>query len=175
KAEAREPDIADAVDFVLTFEEIRDILEAAAIDPARVEEDNRDHSSRAGIRYAVTSGVSEAVKNTLQKLRPDRDIPIRAGHADGIRACKEMLKNILDGTVQANFIEGMGCVGGCVGGPKSLIDKDDATVNVNAYGRQAAYDTPIDNPFVLELLKQMGFSTVEKLLEEDTLFIRKFD
>ncbi len=175
KAEAREADIADAVDFVLTFEEIRDILEAAAIDPAKVEEDNRDHSSKAGIRYAVTSGVSKAVQNTLLKLRPDRDIQIHADHADGIRACKEMLKNILSGDIQANFIEGMGCVGGCVGGPKSLIDKDDATVNVNDYGRQAAYETPIDNPFVIELLKQLGFDTVEKLLQEDTMFIRKFD
>lgn len=175
KAEAREPDIADAVDFVLTFEEIRDILEAAAIDPAKLEDDVRDHSSRAGIRYAVTSGVSEAVQSTLQKLRPGRDIPIRAGHADGIRACKEMLKNILDGTVRANFIEGMGCVGGCVGGPKALIGREEAANNVNAYGRQAAYETPIDNPYVIELLEKLGFDTVEKLLEEDTLFIRKFD
>ena len=175
KAEARESDIADAVDFVLTFEEIRDILTAAAIDPAVLPEDNRDHSSKAGIRYAVTSGVSEAVRSTLHTLKPERDIPIRAGHADGVRACKEMLKSILDGTVKANFIEGMGCVGGCVGGPKSLIDKDDATKNVNTYGKQAAYETPIDNPYVIELLEKLGFHTIESLLEGDNLFIRSFE
>ena len=175
KAESREKDIADAVDYVLTFAEFRDILEAADIDPAALDEDNRDHSSKAGIRYAVTSGVSDAVKSTLDKLRPGRSIPLRAEHADGIRACKEMLKNILDGSVHANFIEGMGCVGGCVGGPKALIDREDAAKNVNAYGKQAAYETPIDNPFVIELLEKLGFDTVEKLLEEDTMFIRKFD
>ncbi len=175
KAEAREKDIADAVDYVLTFEEIRDILAAASIDPATLEEDVRDHSSRAGIRYAVTSGVSDSVKNTLDRLKPDREIKIRAKHADGVKACKEMLKEILDGTVQANFIEGMGCVGGCVGGPKSLIDKTEATGNVNEYGRKAVYDTPVDNPYVLELLNKLGFDTIESLLEDENMFTRNFD
>jgi iron only hydrogenase large subunit-like protein len=175
KAEAREQDIADAVDYVLTFEEIRDILDAAAIDPAALEEDVRDHSSRAGIRYAVTSGVSDAVRSTLNKLRPDRQIPLKAEHADGVRACKEMLKSILEGTVRANFIEGMGCVGGCVGGPKSLIDRNDAARNVNEYGGKALFETPAENPFVIELLEKLGFDTIESLLEGDSLFIRNFD
>ncbi len=175
KAEAREKDLLGAVDFVLTFEEIRDILEAADIQPATLKEDVRDHSSRAGRRYAVTSGVSEAVKSTLARLKPDRAIPITAQHADGIRACKAMLQDILAGNVRANFIEGMGCVGGCVGGPKALIDKDEATRNVNAYGNEAAYATPAENPFVLELLKRLGFDTIESLLEDNTLFTRNFD
>lgn len=175
KAESREKDIEDAVDYVLTFTELRDILEAAAIDPAALGEDVRDHSSRAGIRYAVTTGVSDAVKSTLDRLRPDRRIPLKAEHADGIRACKEMMKAILDGTVRANFIEGMGCVGGCVGGPKALIDKAEATQNVNVYGGEAQYATPADNPYVLELLEKLGFHTIESLLEDDTMFTRKFD
>jgi len=175
KAEAREKDIADAVDYVLTFEEIRDILDAASVDPAMLPEDIRDHSSKAGIRYAVTSGVSDAVKNTLDKLKPDRKIPIRAKHADGVKACKAMLMEIMNGTVQANFIEGMGCVGGCVGGPKALIDKTEAAQNVNAYGGKALFDTPAENPYVLELLKRLGFDTIESLLEGDNLFTRSFD
>jgi iron only hydrogenase large subunit-like protein len=175
KAESREKDVGDAVDYVLTFTEFREILTAAAIDPAVLEEDIRDHSSKAGIRYAVTTGVSDAVKSTLDKLRPDRHIPLKAEHADGIRACKEMLKAILDGTARANFIEGMGCVGGCVGGPKALIDKAEAAQNVNAYGAQAQFETPADNPYVLELLEKLGFHTIESLLEGDTMFTRKFD
>ena len=61
KAEAREKDIADAVDYVLTFQEVRDILSAAGIDPAREEEDERDHSCTTGRIYARTAGVSTAV------------------------------------------------------------------------------------------------------------------
>ena len=34
KSEAREPDIAGAVDYVLTFQEVQDVFEAAGIDPA---------------------------------------------------------------------------------------------------------------------------------------------
>jgi iron only hydrogenase large subunit-like protein len=175
KAESREKDIEDAVDYVLTFEEIRDILDAADIAPAQLEEDLRDHSSKAGRTYAVTSGVSRAVKNTLNRLKPDRDIALKAQHADGVKACKVMLKDILEGKIQANFIEGMGCVGGCVGGPKSLIEKDEAAGNVNEYGNKAAFDTPVDNPYVIELLGRLGFDTVESLLEGDNLFIRNFD
>jgi len=174
KAEAREKDIGDAVDYVLTFEEVREIFEAANINPVEMDEDLKDHASKAGRTYAVTSGVSEAVKNTLAKLRPERDIPFKAQYADGVKGCKAMLQEILDGTIQANFIEGMGCVGGCVGGPKSLIDKNKAADYVKIYGENATFETPVDNPYVLELLDQLGFDTVEKLLEEDNLFIRDF-
>ncbi len=174
KAESRDADITDAVDYVLTFEEIKEILDTAEIDPSVLEEDLRDHSSKAGRTYAVTSGVSEAVKSTLIRLRPERTIPLKAQHADGIKACKELLKNIQEGTIQANFIEGMGCVGGCVGGPKALIDKKEATEHVKEYGQKAIYDTPVDNPYVIELLKRLGFDTIESLLEGDHLFVREF-
>jgi len=175
KAESREKDIADAVDYVLTFEEIRDVFDAADINLAELEEDLRDHSSKAGITYAVTSGVSKAVENTLNKLKPDRDISFKAQHADGTKACKAMLKDIQEGKIQANFIEGMGCIGGCVGGPKALIDRNDAAKNVNEYGDKAVYNTPADNPYVIELINRLGFDTVESLLESDNLFIRDFD
>ena len=174
KAEARATDIADAVDYVLTFDEMRDIFETAGIDPEAMEEDQRDHSSTAGRIYARTSGVSRAVQTTLDRLRPDREIPLKARYADGVPACKAMLKDILEGNVKANFIEGMGCVGGCVGGPKALIDKDKATQFVDAYGESATYPTPVDNPYVIELLKRLGYDTIESLLKEDSLFVRDF-
>ena len=47
KSEAREPDLAGAVDYVLTFQEIRDVFEAADIDPCVLPESEKDHSSRA--------------------------------------------------------------------------------------------------------------------------------
>ena len=86
-----------------------------------MKEDLRDHSSRAGRIYAHTGGVSEAVKTTLERLRPGRHIPLRARQADGVPACKQMLNELMQGDIQGNFLEGMGCVGGCVGGPKRLI------------------------------------------------------
>ena len=40
KAERREPDIADAVDYVLTYQELRDIFDAFAIDAATMRLQN---------------------------------------------------------------------------------------------------------------------------------------
>jgi iron only hydrogenase large subunit-like protein len=174
KAEAREPDIRDAVDFVLTFHEMRDIFEFADIRPEAMAEDERDHSSRAGRIYAATGGVSEAVQQTLERIRPNRPVALKAIQADGAAACKAMLKDVLEGRISANFIEGMGCVGGCVGGPKVLIPREEGRRNVAQYGSQAEYPTPIDNPYVVELLHRLGFDTVESLLEHSDIFTRDF-
>lgn len=172
KAEAREPDIADAVDYVLTFEEIAELFSLMKINPADFNEDQSDHSSRAGRIYARTQGVSEAVQMTLDRLRPDRKIPLKAQQADGIPGCRELLKQLSEGHIEANFIEGMGCRGGCVGGPKALIDKEVARDAVNQYGDEADMKTPADNPFVLELLHRLGYETVESLLDRDNHFTR---
>lgn len=174
KAEAKEPDIKDAVDFVLTFKEVVELFELAGINPADMEEDMRDHSSRGGRIYARTGGVSEAVQTTLNRLKPERKIKLKAQQADGVPACKELLKEIMEGSINANFIEGMGCRGGCVGGPKAIINVQEGTAHANEYGSAAQYKTPIDNPHVIDLLNRLGFDTVESLLEEDNIFIRSF-
>lgn len=172
KAEAREKDVADSTDFVLTFQEMADIFKAARIDPKYFKEDLRDHSSKAGRIYARTGGVSQAIQSTLDYLRPDRTIPLKSRQANGIPQCKELLNEIKEGKITANFLEGMGCVGGCVGGPKILIDKELGTEYVNKYGDQAVYNTPVDNPYVIELLNKLGYDTIESLLENDSMFIR---
>ena len=174
KAEAREKDIADAVDYVLTFKEVEDIFEFAEIDPSKMEESEKDHSSRAGRIYARTGGVSEAVKKTVDRLNPNRKITVNTQQADGVPGCKEMINQLREGKTNANFFEGMGCVGGCVGGPKIIINKEEGTKHVNEYGDTATYPTPIDNPYVIELLHRLGFDTVESLLEHSDIFTRDF-
>lgn len=174
KAEAREPDIRDAVDFVLTFEEAAQLFDVAGIDPSELEEDMRDHSSMGGRIYARTGGVSEAVGTAAGRLSAGRAMPVRAIQANGIRECKEMMQRLKDGNISHNFIEGMGCVDGCVGGPKAIIDRELGQVNVDEYGKLAQYETPVDNPYVIELLNRLGFESVEDLLSEDTIFTRDF-
>ena len=174
KAEAREADVSDAVDFVLTFQEMRDIFEAMDINPAQQEESERDHSSRAGRIYAKAGGVSEAVTQTLERVSPHRDIKIKTKTADGVSACKSMINDILAGKTDANFYEGMGCVGGCVGGPKAIIDKELGRQHVDEYAAQATYPTPADNPYVIELLHRLGFESIQSLLEDSKILTRKF-
>jgi iron only hydrogenase large subunit-like protein len=174
KSEARESDLAGAVDYVLTFQEVKDIFDAMDIDPSRMEESHKDHSSRAGRIYARSGGVSEAVKDTVERLNPNNPISIRTQKADGVSACKAMINELLEGKINANFYEGMGCVGGCVGGPKSILDRSQGCDNVNEYGETATYSTPIDNPYVIELLHRLGFDTIESLLKDSEIFTRHF-
>ncbi len=174
KAEAREPDLAGAVDYVLTFQEVQDIFTAAAVNPAELEESEKDHSSRAGRIYARTGGVSEAVRATVARLNPDRTIGVRTRQADGVPACKAMIEALRNGEGHANFFEGMGCVGGCVGGPKAILPKAEGRENVERYGDEAVYPTPLDNPYVLELLNRLGFESVEVFLEKSDIFERTF-
>lgn len=173
KAEAREADIADSTDFVLTFQEIQDVFDYAGINLADMEEDDRDHSSKAGRIYASTGGVSEAVRATVARINPTKTITVKTRHADGVPACKQMLNDILAGNGGANFFEGMGCVGGCVGGPKALVSREDGKTNVVRYGAEASYETPIDNPYVIALLHQLELDTIESLLEHSEIFVRK--
>lgn len=175
KAERREPDIADAIDFVITFQELRDLLDATDIDFDRLEEEPLPHSSASGIRYARRGGVSEAVKKTVEKLNPNRSVKIETRRADGVPACKTMIQDILDGNRNGNFFEGMGCIGGCVGGPKALIPPEEGERQVNKYSDEAKFETPMENPYVIELIKKLGFPTVEEFLENSTMFDRNFD
>ena len=175
KAEAREKDIAEAVDYVLTFQEIQDIFNVMEINPADMDESEKDHSSRAGRIYAHTGGVSEAVELTLERLNPHRDISFHSKQADGVPACRAMVNDIVSGKIEANFYEGMGCVGGCVGGPRALIPHEEGRVHVEEYGQDATYPTPIDNPYVIELLHRLGIDTVESLLKKSDIFTRSFN
>jgi iron only hydrogenase large subunit-like protein len=137
-------------------------------------ENIKDHSSKAGRCYASAGGVSEAVEKTLKRLNPSREIKFKSKMAHGVSACKQMIEEIRSGNIKANFFEGMGCFGGCVGGPKAILDKNEGKNNVEKYGNQAAYEVPIDNPYVIELLHILGFDTVEQLLNDNELFTRKF-
>jgi iron only hydrogenase large subunit-like protein len=85
-----------------------------------------------------------------------------------------MINDILEDKITANFYEGMGCVGGCVGGPRVLIPHEEGRRNVDDYGNSSPYPTPIDNPYVIELLHRLGFDTIESLLEDSDIFTRDF-
>lgn len=174
KSEAREADLKGAVDYVLTFQEVQDIFDAAGIEPEALEESEKDHSSRAGRIYARTGGVSEAVRRTVEQLNPDRKVAIRTRQADGVPACRAMMEELKSGKAVGNFFEGMGCVGGCVGGPKAILPKEEGRELVERYGAEAQFRTPLENPYVRELLSRLGLDTVEQLLEQSDIFTRDF-
>ena len=174
KKEAKEPDIADAVDYVLTFQEMQDIFDAAEISLEELPEEEKEHASKAGRLYARTGGVSQAVEEMVRQLSPDGKINVRCEQANGTKECMEMMRRIQNKETDANFFEGMGCVGGCVGGPKAIIDSKKGKRYVDEYAKKSIYQTPLENPYVRKLLEELGFETVEELLEANTLLTREF-
>ncbi|MDF2565927.1 MAG: iron hydrogenase [Massilibacillus sp.] len=174
KAEAKEADLQGAIDHVLTFQETKELFDLLKVDLTLFAANEKENSSKAGRIYARVGGVSEAVKDTVERLNPNRKIAIKTRQADGVVNCKAMINELIAGQITANFFEGMGCTGGCVGGPKSILDKDTAKEHINTYGEKALYPTPIDNPYVIELLHRLGFDTPESLIEDNKFFTRKF-
>lgn len=136
KKEAKEPDIADAVDYVLTFQEMQDIFDAAEISLEELPEEEKEHASKAGRLYARTGGVSQAVEEMVRQLSPDGKIGVRCEQANGTKECMEMMRRIQNKETDANFFEGMGCVGGCVGGPKAIIDSEKGKRYVDEYAKK---------------------------------------
>ena len=54
------------------------------------------------------------------------------------------------------------------------LDRETGRENVDRYGDEAEFSTPLDNPYVLKLLRLLGFDTVEEFLEQSDIFIRHF-
>lgn len=171
KAEAREPGLSGAIDCVLTFQELSEIFDVFQIDFSAMEEDIREHSAKAGRLYARTGGVSQAVQECVHSF--DEHCELRPVFANGTAECKKLLEKVLNGKIEGNFFEGMGCQGGCVGGPKRVLETEKATELVNQYAEGAVYQTPGENPYVIELIGRLGFQTVEDFIENSEILTRE--
>ena len=167
KSEAKEPELAGAIDFVLTYSELDEIFKALDINLAELPSDEKDQASFAGRVYARTGGVSFSVKTVVNRIAPRRLVKLRAKKVDGVKECKQILEDLLAAKErEANFVEGMGCDGGCVGGPRTNIDTDKATKIVNEYGEDSLIMTPFDNMNIIKILQELGSDRIEDLMDE---------
>ena len=169
KAEIREPDLVGAVDYCVTFSELVDAFNICGINPKQEKSEIKEHSSKMGRMYAFSGGVSKAVSSTVKALEYKNKIPLTASKAEGVINLKNLLIDIENGKTKANFYEGMGCVGGCVGGPKIIEDKFHARLEAEKYANFSSYKTPLDNPFVIELLQRLNITDEETLLNCEIL------
>lgn len=168
KSEIMLPDLKGAVDYVLTFQELATIFAAADVNPEDMADEENPLASWAGRVYARAGGVSEAVETTLNKIVPKRAQNLIPLKIDGIPDCQKALEKIKNGEIEANFIEGMACKGGCVGGPGRLVPPEQGRVNVNEYGCAAAADSPVENPQVYAILARLGHEAKSKDLTGDS-------
>ncbi|EOC99235.1 [Fe-Fe] hydrogenase large subunit C-terminal domain-containing protein [Caldisalinibacter kiritimatiensis] len=167
KAEAKDERLKGDIDFVLTYRELDEIFKALNINLKEMPNDEKDQASFGGRVYARTGGVSFSVKTVVNRIAPRRLIKFKPKKVDGIAECKEVLDDLMNGKVDANFIEGMGCKGGCVGGPRTNIDVDKATHIVNEFGEDSLIMTPFDNMNVMKILKNLGLNKAEQILQKN--------
>ena len=142
KAEAQQDSVKPYVDAVMTFEELQALYDSKNIDITTLGEDVLDNASYFGRIFARSGGLSDAVAQGLKEQNIEFDL--KAIPCDGIEACKIALlkkqKNVLD----ANFIEGMACIGGCIGGAGCLTHGEKNKAQVDVYGREAMEKTITD-------------------------------
>ena len=148
KAEVQKEEVKKYVDVALTFEELQALFDSKEVDITTLSEDVLDNASYFGRIFARCGGLSDAVAEGLKEH--GSDFELKACSCDGIEACRVALlkksKNLLD----ANFIEGMECVGGCIGGAGCLTHGEKNKAEVDKYGREAYEKTIADAISVLK-------------------------
>lgn len=142
KAEILDEKVRPYVDSVLTFEELQALFDSKDLDITSLEEGVLDNASYYGRIFARSGGLSDSLKQAIKEQA--LDLELKACSCDGIEECKLALlkksKNVLD----ANFIEGMACVGGCIGGAGCLTHGEKNKAEVDKYGREAMEKTITD-------------------------------
>ena len=145
KAEARDETVADNADYVITYGEMRALLRSKDVELKPVE-DPYQEASIFGKKFASSGGVAAAVIECMKERGEDTsDIKLLACH--GGADCKKAILMLKSDKLDADFVEGMICPGGCVGGPSRHKTELEITKARNALLGKA------DDRKVLENLK----------------------
>ena len=148
KAEAQLEAVKPWVDVVLTFEELQALFDSCGFELSTFEESVLDNASYFGRIFARSGGLSEAVKQAIKEQ--NIDFEVKPFVCDGIEACRMALLKLNKGVFDGNFIEGMACIGGCIGGAGCLTHGDKNRTEVDKYGSEALEKTISDAVFLLK-------------------------
>lgn len=149
KMEVQKDSVKPYVDAVITFEELQALFDSKDLDITTLGESVLDNASYYGRIFARSGGLSDAVKEGLKEQGLE-DFELKPCACDGIEACRVALIKKSKGLLDANFIEGMACVGGCIGGAGCLTHGEKNKMEVDKYGMEAYEKTILDATSVLE-------------------------
>ena len=139
KMEFKKDEVKDFVDTVITFEELQALFDSKNIEIENLPEENIDSASYFGRIFGRSCGLSEAVAESIKESGLE-NFDLKAVPCDGLDACRVALlkasKRMLDG----NFIEGMACVGGCIGGAGCLTHGDANKLKLDKHGKLAVHE-----------------------------------
>lgn len=159
KAEIKDEGVRSYVDSVLTFEELQALIDSRDIDISSLPLDVLDNASYYGRIFARNGGLSDAVCEALKEQNMS-DFDFKPISCDGIDECRVALLKASRSALPNNFIEGMACMGGCIGGAGCLTHEEKDKREVDKYGMEAYEKTIKDAidvlPNVNEVLRKIG-------------------
>ena len=137
KSETLDLNIQGNADYAMTYGEIRAMMRAKDVN-LEPEENSMQEASVFGKRFGNGGGVTAAVLECLKESGENTDIKV--ARCNGAAECKKALLLLKVGRLPEDFIEGMMCQGGCVGGPSNMkqemaFKKDRDAVIAKADGR----------------------------------------
>jgi iron only hydrogenase large subunit-like protein len=122
-----------AVDFVMTFEELQAIFNGKELEIAELEETPLDNASYFGRIFARIGGLTEAAAQAIKEQ--NLDFEVKPCVCDGIDNIKLALNKMKRGQADFNFLEGMACLGGCIGGPCNITHEIKDKMDVDKFGK----------------------------------------
>jgi len=116
-AKRGEVEASEFIDFNMSVEELGTFMVAKGIEISQIDANNiKLHASDDGRGFAMTGGVTEAVKKYLSD-----DTEIKAELINGITKSEvKKLKRLKPEKAGFNFLEVMACEGGCVNGCNTI-------------------------------------------------------
>ncbi len=137
KAEFQLDSVKEYIDSVITFEEMLALIDSKEIDIDSLEETNLDDASPFGRQFARSGGVAEAVVEALKEQKSNFVAdPIAC---EGLDKCRTALLRASKNALKNNIIEGMACVGGCIGGAGCPSHGDGNRVIIDQHASSASH------------------------------------
>ena len=180
------------VDVAITTRELARMIEKAGIDFRNLQDEDFDDpfqiGSGAGVIFGATGGVMEAALRTaaevvlgkpLEKIDFEEvrgtdpiktatyklgDVTVRVAVASGTKNAKELLNRVKSGELKVDFIEIMGCPGGCVNGGGQPYQPAVVRNNVDLRAKRAAVLYQADRE--LDVRKSHENSAIKTLYSE---------
>lgn len=135
--------------YAMTFEELEALIDAYGINMSECTEEVLNNASYFGRSFARTGGVSDAVASIIEtkNLPPSSYRPLVC---NGLQEVDKALKILKMRKNTFNFIEGMACVGGCIGGAACLTHDPRQNKNVEIYAKKAVEKSINDSLRVID-------------------------
>lgn len=144
KLEALQDNVSEYVDFVITFEELMGMFVAKNIELSSIQvSEELNDASTMGRGFASSGGVANAVASVIKAWEPDREVLMEK--ANGLHECVKLIRAAKNGQKKGYLLEGMACVGGCIGGPGCLAPQNKALKALNDFKARAKSTLPIEN------------------------------